>query len=165
MAAVTLASWAILGFAGFRSYPHVLSVLTRLLEGKGYSSSRSGSRWVPATVAERSPGSSAGRLGSRRASRPTPGRRRLDVHRRDGSRVRAVADRWLHYFVLLYVPIAIVRPRLSWLWALPLAFWICRGQSIDGAVWHKVRKHKDLALHARIGSALTHRLCDRASPW
>ena len=60
---------------------------------------------------------------------------------------------WLHYFVLLYIPIAIVRPRLSWLWALPLAFWVCRGQSIDGALWEKVRKHKDLALTPRIGSA------------
>ena len=60
---------------------------------------------------------------------------------------------WLHYFVLLYIPIAIVRPRLSWLWALPLAFWVCRGQSIDGALWEKVRKHKDMALTARIGSA------------
>ena len=60
---------------------------------------------------------------------------------------------WLHYFVLLFIPIGIVRPRLSWLWALPLALWVCRGQSIDGAVWDHVRKRSDLALSARIGSS------------
>jgi hypothetical protein len=30
---------------------------------------------------------------------------------------------WLHYFALLFVPIAIGRPRLSPLWLAPLAFW------------------------------------------
>ena len=30
---------------------------------------------------------------------------------------------WLHYLVLLYVPIALARPRLSGLWLLPLALW------------------------------------------
>ncbi len=37
MAAVTTASWAVLGFAGLRTYSHVLSILTHLVEGKGYS--------------------------------------------------------------------------------------------------------------------------------
>jgi hypothetical protein len=31
----------------------------------------------------------------------------------------------LHYFALLLVPLAIVRPRLSVAWALPLAMWVC----------------------------------------
>jgi len=31
---------------------------------------------------------------------------------------------WTHYYVLLLVPIGIVRPRLSPLWFLPLVFWI-----------------------------------------
>jgi len=30
---------------------------------------------------------------------------------------------WLHYFILLIVPIALARPRLSPLWFLPLALW------------------------------------------
>lgn len=32
---------------------------------------------------------------------------------------------WLHYFVLLIVPLALVRPRLSALWAVPLLMWVC----------------------------------------
>jgi Glycosyltransferase family 87/Dolichyl-phosphate-mannose-protein mannosyltransferase len=30
---------------------------------------------------------------------------------------------WIHYFLLLLVPIALTRPRLSWLWLVPLAYW------------------------------------------
>jgi Glycosyltransferase family 87 len=31
----------------------------------------------------------------------------------------------LHYFALLIVPLALVRPRLSRVWVLPLAMWVC----------------------------------------
>jgi hypothetical protein len=32
---------------------------------------------------------------------------------------------WIHYFVLLLVPLAIMRPRLSGAWLLPLALFAC----------------------------------------
>jgi glycosyl transferase family 87 len=32
---------------------------------------------------------------------------------------------WSHYFVLLLVPVALARPRVSWLWLLPVAMWVC----------------------------------------
>jgi hypothetical protein len=32
---------------------------------------------------------------------------------------------WSHYFALVLVPIAIYRPRLGWLWALPVLMWAC----------------------------------------
>ena len=32
---------------------------------------------------------------------------------------------WIHYFVLLLVPLALVRPRVSGVWALPLLMWVC----------------------------------------
>jgi len=32
---------------------------------------------------------------------------------------------WLHYFALLLVPVAIARPRLSPMWGLPVAMWVC----------------------------------------
>jgi hypothetical protein len=32
---------------------------------------------------------------------------------------------WTHYFALLIVPLAIIRPRLSPVWAIPTAFWAC----------------------------------------
>ena len=32
---------------------------------------------------------------------------------------------WLHYFALLLVPVCLARPRLSPLWGLPIALWVC----------------------------------------
>ena len=58
---------------------------------------------------------------------------------------------WLHYFVLLYVPIAIVRPRLSWLWAAPLLLWVLSGQSVQPPLWDKQVSANDLALTASVG--------------
>jgi hypothetical protein len=31
---------------------------------------------------------------------------------------------WGHYLVLLLVPLALLRPRLDWLWALPILLWV-----------------------------------------
>jgi hypothetical protein len=31
---------------------------------------------------------------------------------------------WLHYLVALLVPMAILRPRFTWLWLLPVLLWI-----------------------------------------
>jgi hypothetical protein len=45
---------------------------------------------------------------------------------------------WLHYFVLLVVPIALARPRLAPLWALPLVMWVCAGTAGDVRWWHVV---------------------------
>lgn len=32
---------------------------------------------------------------------------------------------WPHYFALLLVPMALLRPRMHWLWALPFLMWVC----------------------------------------
>jgi hypothetical protein len=37
---------------------------------------------------------------------------------------------WVHYFLLLLVPLALTRPRLSWLWFVPFAYW-----SLGEAAW------------------------------
>jgi hypothetical protein len=41
---------------------------------------------------------------------------------------------WLHYFAFLLVPIALVRPRLSLLWFLPLATYLARLADVGTAV-------------------------------
>ena len=41
---------------------------------------------------------------------------------------------WTHYLVILMIPIAVSRPRLSPLWFLPIAFWPMPVRS-DGALW------------------------------
>jgi hypothetical protein len=32
---------------------------------------------------------------------------------------------WSHYVVLLLMPLALLRPRLDWLWLLPILMWVC----------------------------------------
>lgn len=32
---------------------------------------------------------------------------------------------WNHYLLLLLVPLAIARPRFTWLWSLPILLWLC----------------------------------------
>ena len=40
---------------------------------------------------------------------------------------------WLHYLVLLAVPLGIARPRFSALWLLPIVLWVCpRAGNGDG---------------------------------
>lgn len=43
---------------------------------------------------------------------------------------------WAHYFALLIVPLALLRPRLSPIWALPLAMALCPG--VAPAAWQLV---------------------------
>jgi alpha-1,2-mannosyltransferase len=32
---------------------------------------------------------------------------------------------WIHYFAVLLIPMALERPRMNWLWALPVLMWVC----------------------------------------
>jgi hypothetical protein len=42
---------------------------------------------------------------------------------------------WMHYYALLFVPIALYRPRLSPLWAVPLALWLAPSTYSEGVTW------------------------------
>jgi hypothetical protein len=42
---------------------------------------------------------------------------------------------WLHYFTLLVVPLALLRPRLAWPWMLMWAFWLIPQQGNQGHLW------------------------------
>ena len=155
IAVVTVASWAVLGFASFRNYPNILHILTHLLEGKGYSfvslglslgAGRNLSQALPWIVG----GAALALIGLRGRERGSDGWTFIVAI---GAAFALSPIVWLHYFALLYIPIAIVRPRLSWLWAAPLVLWVCRGQSIDAPVWQKMHRYHDLALSPRIGYA------------
>ncbi len=43
---------------------------------------------------------------------------------------------WLHYFVLLVVPISLRWPRLATAWFIPLLFWVCPGNAIHVRAHH-----------------------------
>lgn len=134
--AVTLGSWSILGFSGLREYPHRLGSIAGLEQDKSYS---------PFALF-RSLGLSTGSsrlavLGLTLAALAAI----IAVARgKDGDRrsfiVALVAGLlaspivWLHYLVLLIVPLALYRQRLSAAWLIPLAYWFLPGQENHGSV-------------------------------
>jgi hypothetical protein len=45
---------------------------------------------------------------------------------------------WMHYLLLLFVPIALYRPRLSGLWFLPWLLWLTPSSNSHGETWRIV---------------------------
>ena len=61
---------------------------------------------------------------------------------------------WPHYLVLLFVPVALVSPRLSWVWFAPVALWL------DAAAWshgNGLRIVGELAVCAIVVGVAVHR--------
>ncbi|HEY3921464.1 MAG TPA: glycosyltransferase family 87 protein [Gaiellaceae bacterium] len=127
----TVLGWALIGFAGFREYPHLLGRLTKLVGPKSYS----------VYALERTTGvsSQTAQLGLVALGLlllgvvvGTLGRRRQDEHLFVAALAGALLLTpilWPHYLVLLFVPIALARRTLSALWFMPVVFWL------DGATW------------------------------
>jgi hypothetical protein len=153
MVAVTLVSWAVIGFAGLRHYPDMLRILSHLLEGKGYSLVALGlSLGTSRTVAHALPWLVGGAILALVAVRGRrPGADEWTFAAATGASLALTPISWLHYMLILFIPIAIARPRLSWLWAAPLLLWVVRGQSIESPIWRTPHRFKDLALTPRIG--------------
>jgi hypothetical protein len=122
---VTLALWALLGFEGLTRYPAVLRRLAALEAEDSYS-------LVGAFAGLGLGGAIARAL----ALAVTAGvlvlcvvyaRRGDDFRSFTAALAAALAFSpivWLHYFVLLLVPLAIARPRFSGVWLLPLLLWL-----------------------------------------
>lgn len=130
-----VAGWAVIGFAGMRSYPHLLRVLSRVEEGTSYS---------PAALLHLSAGAAGvltvvlGALlvgAVALAARGADGDRRALAIAVVGS-LFVTPIVWLHYFLLLLVPIALYRPRLSPLWFAPLLLWLTPSTHSHGVTWH-----------------------------
>jgi hypothetical protein len=122
---VTLAAWAAIGFDGLSSYPDLLRRLSEIQAERSYSfvglASALGLGSVPANVAMLLVG------GALLVACVVLGRRGDDAR----SFTCAVAATlalspivWLHYLVALLVPLAIARPRFTWIWLLPVVLWI-----------------------------------------
>jgi hypothetical protein len=132
---VTLvAGWAVIGFADARSYPHLLSVLTQVEQRFSYSplaffrfSERTGSLVSLALVVLLAAAVAF-------ASRGSDGDRRSFAVAIAGALI-ATPLLWLHYLALLYVPIALYRPRLSGVWLLPLVLWLTPASHANGSAW------------------------------
>jgi hypothetical protein len=133
-AAVLFAGWAVIGFAGLAAYPRLLQVLTKLEAHTSYSLVAllrvSGTAITAISVGLVAVGVLAVVLASRGA----------DGDRRSFAVAIAVALAatpvlWLHYFVLLLVPIALYRPRLSAAWFAPLLLWLTPTTHSHGSLW------------------------------
>ena len=132
----TALAWVAIGFAGLADYPKLLRALSSAYEARGYS-----------------PVAGALALGLDRSLAHVVaivlglivlGLSLVVARRGDdaGSLSLALAACllltpivWLHYFVLLLVPIAIARRTFSWIWLLPALYWITPYEENFGAYW------------------------------
>jgi Glycosyltransferase family 87 len=123
-AGLALASWAAIGFDGIADYPELLRRLSDVEAENSYSAyailvavglSSTLAHVVVAVVAAGLLG-----LGWRAARTGGDGDRRSFTYALAAGFV-LTPILWLHYLVLLVVPIALARPRLSGLWLVPLA--------------------------------------------
>jgi hypothetical protein len=131
---VALAGWSAIGFAGLRSYPHLLRVLSQVEQGSSYS--------VVALL--RLSGNAASLfsvvlvglvvLAVVLAARGVDGDRRAFAVAIAGS-LAATPVLWAHYFALLLIPIALYRPRLSGIWFLPVVLWLTPATHSHGELW------------------------------
>jgi alpha-1,2-mannosyltransferase len=126
--------WALIGFAGIGSYPHLLNLLSRIEAPVSYSplaligGGAAGSVWAALVVSAAVVGAVA------LAARGPDGDRRAFTVAIVGA-LLATPIAWLHYYVLLFVPIALYRPRLSPLWFAPLLFWATPSTHANGSAW------------------------------
>jgi hypothetical protein len=126
--------WAAIDFAGLRGYPHLLRVLSRVEAVQSYSLVgllRLGGGAATALTAGLVVAVVVAVL---LAARGPQGDRRSFAVAVVGA-LLATPVLWLHYLVLLFVPIALARPRLSALWLAPLAFWVTPIAHSNGSVW------------------------------
>jgi Glycosyltransferase family 87 len=138
-----LLSWALIGFAGFTSYPRLLDELSRLEQWKSYSGVAfglalglgSGEARALALAACALALLAAVLVARRGEERPAADRQAFVLALAAAFFFSPIV--WTHYLALLVVPIALTRPTLSPLWFVPLAIWATPQQS-DGDPWRVV---------------------------
>jgi hypothetical protein len=120
--ALTVGSWALIGFAGVGEYPDLLS---RVATQDSYS--------IHGITSALGFGSDAAYVvafavgGALLAGSLSFGRRGDDERAFIAAIAAALAISpivWLHYLVLLAVPLGIARPRFSAIWLLPIVLWV-----------------------------------------
>jgi hypothetical protein len=131
---LVVGGWTAIGFAGLRGYPHLLHVLSQVEAVQSYS--LAGLLRLGGGAANALTGliAVAVVVAVVLAARGPGGDRRSFAVAIAGALI-ATPVLWLHYLVLLFVPIALARPRLSALWFAPLAFWVTPFAHSDGSVW------------------------------
>ncbi len=128
--------WALIGFAGLGDYPKLLRVLADGEQSRGYSLVSAGLALGLSPAAARAAALAVG--AGLLAACWHEGRRGLDERSLALALAAALALSpivWLHYFVLLLVPIAIARRTFGAIWLIPVLFWITPFEENFGAHW------------------------------
>lgn len=134
-AALALGTWAAIGFEGLADYPRVLRDLTDLEAEETYSvfalARAAGLPELGAQAVAVLLGAALLALAWRaaRSGRDEGERRTLILVLAAALALTPIL--WIHYLVLLVVPVALARPRFSALWLLPLA-----GIAFEAAGWY-----------------------------
>jgi Glycosyltransferase family 87 len=135
-AGVTFGLWATLGFSGLLSYPDSLSNLQQQEGTHGYTLKALA---VDLGASDRVGAVLAVGLAVAVLAAVLVFGRRGDDARSFACAVCAfiVASPiiWLHSFALLVAPLAVLRPRLTWVWLLPGALWFVSPGTGNGAPW------------------------------
>ena len=135
----TVGAWAVLGFAGFREYPELLTRLTDAVQAKSYSLASLGlTLGLPDRLASLT-GVAAGLAAigltfvfARRAASAADA---WAITSALAAALLLTPILWLHYFLLLFLPLALFRDRFSPVWLAPLAFWLTPFQESGGEAW------------------------------
>jgi hypothetical protein len=129
-----LGGWAVIDFAGLRSYPAVVHLLEQVEAPVSYSLIALLGVSGGAATAVTAVLSVGGVLAIVFAARGSDGDIRAFAVAVLVSLV-ATPLLWLHYLLLLFLPIALYRPRLSGLWFVPLLLWATPTTHSHGITW------------------------------
>lgn len=124
-AALVFVPWALIGFSGLGSYPTLLRSLVDLEQTESFSLvSAFAALGTSATLARvLAIGVALGLLAAcYRAG--GQGRERCSFTLAVLGALALSPIAWQHYWVVLIVPLALVRPRFSAIWLVPVAFWV-----------------------------------------
>lgn len=128
---VIVASWAPIGFAGAAGYPHLLQDLSHVWEPRAYGSvGLALALGLPSRAAEALALVAGGCIlvaGAVAARRPDGDRASFGLTMAAVLLLSPVV--WLHYFLLLFVPLGIAHPRLDRVWALTVPFFFLPGMA------------------------------------
>ena len=134
---VIVASWWTIGFAGFRQYPHLMGLISRVEGPRSYSlvalGMRLGIGQTLATTLAFGLGLAVLGTAAVLARRDADGRRSFALT--VVAILLCTPVIWLHYFALLVVALALLRPRLSVPWFVPLLLWPCPVNLFAPTLW------------------------------
>jgi alpha-1,2-mannosyltransferase len=132
---VVIAGWAAIGFAGFAGYPRLLSALINAYGSKGYSLMALGTRvGLSSNAARLLPLVALIGLCALCIKFARAGREESSFFVAVAAAILGSPILWLHYVLVLFVALAVVRPRFSAVWFVPVALWLVPTENPSSAL-------------------------------